>query len=444
MNRVCQITAWLLGVLYSVPVVAQHHVEYGINLSLGPIYHEEYRQGESPTGPIIHSESIPDYGSIFGNANVGFGVNKARIDLSGTNPDDPFVFEYGFATSRYWDWFQFDDPQLNGTHGFFDATLFLAGTGYANLSAGFLDSPDTEFEAFWHAVINVSVDGVTDPIGNPIQSLYYAGDWYKGPGSTTLEYTGDPLNTYQQQGTFEFIYGEPILMDTFLQVLTQFDNQIANVPGTLDTSIDLGNSAYWGGIRNLRDANGNPVSGASYSSSSGFDYRQQPGDFDGNGNYDCSDIDSLVTVIAAGTHDHSFDLTGDGRVDQLDLNTWLAVAGSQNLASGRSYLMGDANLDGLVDGNDFITWNAHKFTNTAAWCLGDFTADGIVDGLDFIAWNQNKFTSSVATAVVPEATPLVGSLLGLVAFCTNARRGSQSPNIKRLKSARPIRRDHNR
>ena len=59
------------------------------------------------------------------------------------------------------------------------------------------------------------------------------------------------------------------------------------------------------------------------------------------------------------------------------------------------YRLGDADLDGNVDGQDFIAWNAHKFTNIAEWCAGDFNADGVVDGLDFIEWNANKFTSAV-------------------------------------------------
>ena len=414
MNRFQVAAILVCRLVLAVPVAAQHHVEYGINLSLGPIYHEEYQQGAVPSDPIIHGETIDGYGSIYGEASVGFGVNKARLDLSGTNPNDPFRFEYGFATSRYWDWFVFDDPDLNGTHGFFDATLFLAGSGYAELSPGFLDSPDTEFDAFWHAVINVSVAGVTDPSGNAVQSLYYAGDWYKGLGSTTLEYTGDPLNTYQQEGTFEFIYGEPILMDTFLQVLTQFDNQISQVPGTLDTVIDLGNSAYWGGIRNVRDADGNPVSDAGYSSSSGFDYRRQPGDFDGNGDYECSDINALVALIAVGTYDGEFDLNSDTQINGTDLDIWLTIAGNRNLASGNPYLPGDANLDGVVDGTDFIAWNTHKFTQEAAWCAGDFNADGFVDGADFIVWNEHKFTSSDGVNLVPEPGAIVLSAIALL------------------------------
>ena len=309
---------------------AQHHVEYGVNLSLGPHYIEHYEQGVLPVGPISHEDVIPGYGRVAGEANVGFGVNKARVDLAGTDPNNPLYFEYGFATSRYWDWFQFDDPNLDGTHGFFDVTLYVAGSGYVDLSQEYMQDPNVEFDAFWHAVINVWVTGVTDPFGSPIQSGYYAGDWYKGWGMTTLEYTGDPLNTYQQDVTFEFIFGQPILMDTFLQVDTMIDNQYAQANGTLDTVIDLGNSSYWGGIRNLRDASGRPVTDAGYWSSSGFDYRQSaaptpPGDLDGDGDVDLTDLAILLSDFDCVGGGCAGDVDGDGDTDLTDLATLLAL-----------------------------------------------------------------------------------------------------------------------
>ncbi len=128
------------------------------------------------------------------------------------------------------------------------------------------------------------------------------------------------------------------------------------------------------------------------------------GDFNDDGIYDLVDIDALVAAIAAVTHDPAFDLTGDGLVNLTDRDAWLAEAGSVNLASGNAYLLGDANLDGFVDGLDFIAWNSHKFTAMAAWSAGDFTADGVVDGLDFIAWNNNKFTSSAARSRLEPAS----------------------------------------
>ena len=129
---------------------------------------------------------------------------------------------------------------------------------------------------------------------------------------------------------------------------------------------------------------------------------EPPGDFDNDGDYDCDDVNGLVAEIAAGSNSADFDLTGDALVNQEDLTAWLAAAGSVNLLSGGAYLPGDANLDGTVDGQDFIAWNANKFTSTAAWCSGDFNADGVVDGQDFIAWNANKFTSADGVSAIPE------------------------------------------
>ena len=142
------------------------------------------------------------------------------------------------------------------------------------------------------------------------------------------------------------------------------------------------------------------------------------GDFDGDGVYDCSDVDALVAEIAAGNNDSIFDLDGNNIVDGADLDLWLAEAGAENNASGNAYLYGDANLDGSVDASDFNVWNSNKFSSTAAWCHGDFNADGSVDASDFNVWNANKFTSSDLTAVPePSTMALCGfALLGLLGF----------------------------
>jgi glucose/arabinose dehydrogenase len=129
--------------------------------------------------------------------------------------------------------------------------------------------------------------------------------------------------------------------------------------------------------------------------------RYQPvrtGDFNGDGMFDCADVDALVAEIAAGTNASHFDLTADGVVDEADLDYWLAEAGDANLPSQNPYLRGDANLDGVVDGLDYIAWNENKFTSGTGWCGGDFNADGLADGLDFILWNANKFQSSFFVA----------------------------------------------
>ena len=106
-------------------------------------------------------------------------------------------------------------------------------------------------------------------------------------------------------------------------------------------------------------------------------------DFNGDGSLGCADIDSLVMEIVAGTNDPTFDLTLDGLVDLADRNAWLAEAGRKS-GLGQSYLLGDANLDGFVDGIDFAIWNNNKFTSTAAWCSGDFNAE--VASMERISW----------------------------------------------------------
>jgi hypothetical protein len=139
------------------------------------------------------------------------------------------------------------------------------------------------------------------------------------------------------------------------------------------------------------------------------------GDFDGDGDWDCADIDALTAAIATGSTDLSFDMNGDATITLDDVTDaavgWLAVGGANNPAdtAGNPFLPGDANLDGTVDGGDFLTWNAAKFTTQDAWCSADFDASGNVDGSDFLIWNSFKFQSSDGVQSVPE--PASGMLL---------------------------------
>ena len=146
------------------------------------------------------------------------------------------------------------------------------------------------------------------------------------------------------------------------------------------------------------------------------------GDFDSNGLYECSDIDALVAEIAAGTNGPGFDLTGDGFVDLADRDAWLSEAGAAQLASGNAYLLGDASLDGTVDGQDFVLWNGNKFSSRPAWCAGDFNADGTVDGQDFVIWNNNKFTTVDANGVPEPTLVLLPAVLALC-FTHSGRAG---------------------
>ena len=144
-------------------------------------------------------------------------------------------------------------------------------------------------------------------------------------------------------------------------------------------------------------------------------------DFNDDGQLDCADVDQLVMEISVGSDNPSFDLTGEGEVNQADLDLWLTAAGAANLDSRNAYLKGDANLDGVVDVSDFNRWNTNKFTNVPAWCSGDFNADGVIDVSDFNVWNANKFQSA-DVSVVPEPSSTVGFISGLIFALLQLRR----------------------
>ena len=144
------------------------------------------------------------------------------------------------------------------------------------------------------------------------------------------------------------------------------------------------------------------------------------GDFDSNGTYECSDIDTLVAAIASGDNSPAFDITGDGQVNIADLDRWRSLAGSENLGAGIAYPIGDANLDSTVDVSDFNRWNENRFSITPAWCSGDFNADGVVDTSDFNLWNEFKFTTA-SPSVVPEPRMTFWFAVAALAFLRRQR-----------------------
>jgi hypothetical protein len=125
-------------------------------------------------------------------------------------------------------------------------------------------------------------------------------------------------------------------------------------------------------------------------------------DFDADDDCDTDDIDMLIPEITSEANNPAFDLTGDDLVNLEDRDEWLAQAGALNLVSGNPFLVGDSNLDGIVDGLDFTAWNVNKFTFTNSWTGADWNADGFVDGLDFNEWNANKF---IFVGLAPPAPP---------------------------------------
>lgn len=55
----------------------------------------------------------------------------------------------------------------------------------------------------------------------------------------------------------------------------------------------------------------------------------------------------------------------------------------------RTTLLGDANLDGIVDVADFNIWFKNLNNVQGRWSIGDFNRSGIVDVNDFNTWFKN-------------------------------------------------------
>ena len=120
--------------------------------------------------------------------------------------------------------------------------------------------------------------------------------------------------------------------------------------------------------------------------------------------------------------------TIDGHILADDLS--LAVVSDGFRVDAIVALPGDANLDGFVDGLDFIVWNANKFTEEGDWLTADFNGDSFVDGLDFIIWNANKFTSvDMLPPSVPEPSTLLWPALLALAVVRRKNKKKQALSV---------------
>jgi len=85
-------------------------------------------------------------------------------------------------------------------------------------------------------------------------------------------------------------------------------------------------------------------------------------------------------------------------------------------------LPGDANLDGTVNGDDLLRWQANLFSGDE-FVQGDFNLDGTVNGDDLLIWQAHLFDTVPipATAPIPEPGTAV-LLLGMSVLGVTTRR----------------------
>ena len=117
-------------------------------------------------------------------------------------------------------------------------------------------------------------------------------------------------------------------------------------------------------------------------------------DLDGDGDCDLVDIDELSVAIVGTSADLKYDLDKNGRVDQSDIDAFLAHEEVNKLN-------GDSDFNGLVEFADFLVISGGFGGQGRPWSQGDFVADGAIDFADFLVISGN-FGQSAAASAVPE------------------------------------------
>ncbi len=90
---------------------------------------------------------------------------------------------------------------------------------------------------------------------------------------------------------------------------------------------------------------------------------------------------------------------------------------------------GDANLDGRVDGLDYLTWSSNYGQGGMAWTDADYNGDTVVDGLDYIAWSGNYLRGGPGGEGMPVPEPGAVALILAGACLILTRRRAGLPRL---------------
>lgn len=254
-------------VLALAPVGLAQSLNYVTNVRtmVDDQYHEIYIEND----PNLQTSQVSSAtGNSVARAQIAPGVNStfAHWDsLVGTSPAERLMAD----SQTYWtDTVIISDPDLNGTVGHFTASLRVFGTADFTLTGGYASGDlysDAYIYGFWDAWIGTSTDG-----GGSFLVGGWFGDWYSDEYGTVW-YTGDELNQDMTEVELEFIYGEPFLLRMNMEAYIDASNSNL-LPGTVAGTLDFSQTAYWNGIGEFTDSQGNTVN-PGFWSQSGVDWR---------------------------------------------------------------------------------------------------------------------------------------------------------------------------
>ncbi len=429
---------------------------FGSSASGGVIYNF------ATTAEISTPQVIGDFAGGIGNLG-GSNVTQTRISSISVSPANTKISVFGNDTGTVLVYDYTAGDTMGGGASLANAretSLFGLPTGATQATAWLDDNTvltltrDGLLKSVNATTMAISdVTSVPSPIGvgtsdytsllyNPEISQYLFGMISTFDGATMISQTNmfvfDPSNSFSLENTIDLSgssdTGREMAFDADGNLfLSQFGANIGYIPNAATMGPTLGDDSLINWYTSTVGA---------ASSFNGIDIGLGgetiiDGDFDNNGLWNCNDINMLTAVTAAMSNDLNFDLNGDNLVNDADITAWLAEGGAMNpvQTGGNPFLRGDSNLDGEVDGQDFIDWNTNKFTSNSAWCDGNFNGDADIDGQDFIAWNTNKFMSSDAASAVPEPSISLLVLCSLAGLTHVGRqRHKSAPNKIRLET----------
>jgi hypothetical protein len=131
----------------------------------------------------------------------------------------------------------------------------------------------------------------------------------------------------------------------------------------------------------------------------------QKGTYNGNAQSASGIVSSTSIINGASGHPTTI---AYAEASALGLGTFDGQAVDSTCVVVRYTFVGDANLDGIVNGLDFNALANNYGRSGKTLTQGDFTGDGIVNSSDFaaLAMNYGQSTPSATAASVPSALPL--------------------------------------
>jgi hypothetical protein len=233
----------------------------------------------SPTGqPIRFAESISDRASASGFVAQGFLSASVITAARATSIENVGTYELSqaAATVSYFDFItlQPPTPDLMGKTGTLNAGWNLSGSMPWRIDGG----GNVEYSAFAKVSLAVSGTGVPNAFGGgEVHGLM----GYNTFPPNTPNISNPPPGVVPVSYTFTWgsRFGIQYNLNLQAEASASFgfrDGWYGDVGKRLESSAAglYGQSLTWGGISSLVDADGNPVTGYTVSSASGFDYAQ--------------------------------------------------------------------------------------------------------------------------------------------------------------------------